>query len=147
MKKFKTNFSKNGIIALILAMVLVFPNLDVYSCVDSYATDSFGLRANSVKQLEVNKVHKNVPNALAWAVGGLVAGSAANHYYGDAQESAWNKFDNAITGGNNNFANRNQASASDFYGQCYYQESKGIGSPQPNNNKQRRNLDFSKFDN
>ena len=60
MKKFKTNYLvktefiklKKGIIALVLAMVFVFPNLDVYSCVDSYATDSFGLRENNVKQIE-----------------------------------------------------------------------------------------------
>ena len=50
---YKTNFSKNGIIALILAMLFVFPNLDVYSSLGSYTIESQGLRANerfSVKE-------------------------------------------------------------------------------------------------
>ena len=44
---YKNNFSKNGIIALILAMLFVVPNLNVYSSLGAYTTKSQGLRANN----------------------------------------------------------------------------------------------------
>ena len=72
MKFSKNNFSKNGIIALILAMLFVFPNLNVYSSLGSYTIESQGLRANREFSIRKNeKGDRPFWPAFAWAVGGL----------------------------------------------------------------------------
>ena len=97
MKCFKINFSKNGIIALILAMLFVFPNLDVYSSLGSYTIESQGLRANSLSEFSNDppKIRKNWA-AIGWLVAGVAVCTGVDHYFGDNLESAWNQFDNSV---------------------------------------------------